>query len=95
MLLIMALPDGVSSRYELLMPTILRWRGWIFLFYSADGSEPPHVHVRKGRQEVKFWLKDASVAASRHVPEHELKLLRRKVVEQQSHFMEAWHAYFG
>jgi hypothetical protein len=35
-----------------LMPTVLRWRGWTFLFYSADWREPPHVHARQGRQEA-------------------------------------------
>ena len=77
------------------MPTILKWRGWAFLFYSADGSGPPHVHVRKGRQEVKFWLEDVSVAGARRVPERELRLLQRKVAEQQTSFLEAWHAHLG
>lgn len=79
----------------MVMPTILRWRGWTFLFYSADGTEPPHVHVRKGRQEVKFWLQDGSVATSRRVSDHELNQLRRKVLERQADFLETWHAHFG
>ena len=61
------------------MPTVLRWRGWIFLFYSADGDEPPHVHVRKGRQEAKFWLGDSSVAAIRRVSDRELRALQAPV----------------
>ena len=28
------------------MPVVLRWKGYQFLFYSSDGDEPPHVHVR-------------------------------------------------
>ena len=31
-------------------------------FYSFDGHEPPHVHVRRERMICKFWL--ASVALS-------------------------------
>lgn len=77
------------------MPTVLRWKGWVFFFYSADWSEPPHVHVRKGRQEAKFWLRDGSVALARRVPAHELNLLRDKVVERREAFLESWHAHFG
>jgi Domain of unknown function (DUF4160) len=85
------------------VPTVLKWRGWIFLFYSADWRElfysadwrePPHVHARKGRQEAKFWLSDCSVAASRRVSHHELGALQRKVREQQEPFLESWHAHF-
>ena len=77
------------------MPTVLRWEGWIFLFYSADWREPPHVHARKGRREVKFWLSDCSIAASRRVSHHQLAVLQRKVQEHREGFLEGWHAHFG
>jgi hypothetical protein len=76
------------------MPTVLRWRGWIFLFYSGDWREPPHVHARKGRQEVKFWLSDCSVAVVRRVPQRELSALQ-KVQQYREEFLEKWHAHFG
>ena len=28
------------------MPTVLRWEGYRAFFYSNEGSEPPHLHVR-------------------------------------------------
>ncbi len=34
------------------MPTLLRWRGYRFFFYSADGWEPPHIHVYKDGKEA-------------------------------------------
>jgi Domain of unknown function (DUF4160) len=77
------------------MPTLLRWRGWTFLFYSADWREPHHVHARKGRQEVKFWLSDCSVAAVRRVPQHELSALQQKVRQHRDEFLEKWDAHFG
>lgn len=77
------------------MPTVLRWQGWTFLFYSADWREPPHVHARKGRQEVKFWLSDCSVAASRRVSQLQLNKLQAKVREHREEFLESWHAHFG
>lgn len=77
------------------MPTVLRWKGWIFLFYSADLREPPHVHIRKGRQEVKIWLNDCSIAVARRVPDHELNMLREKVRQHREEFLEKWHEHFG
>ena len=36
------------------MPTILRWGPYRAFFYSNEGGEPPHVHVRAGDLEAKF-----------------------------------------
>ncbi|GAB4499253.1 MAG: DUF4160 domain-containing protein [Anaerolineales bacterium] len=38
------------------MPVVLRVQGFKFWFYSADLSEPPHVHVGYQGKEAKFWL---------------------------------------
>jgi hypothetical protein len=39
------------------MPTVVMVRGWRVFFYSEEGNEPIHVHVRKGDCEAKFWLR--------------------------------------
>ena len=46
------------------MPTVLRWEAYRAFFYSNERGEPPHVHVRSGDHEAKFWLHDLSVAAN-------------------------------
>lgn len=46
------------------MPTLLRWKGYRFFFYSADGWEPPHVHVVKDGREAKIWLRDLNIAVN-------------------------------
>lgn len=38
------------------MPTILQINGFRFFFFSADGSEPIHVHVKKGNGDGKIWI---------------------------------------
>ena len=38
------------------MPTILYIRGWRLFFYANERNEPPHIHVRKGDVEGKYWL---------------------------------------
>jgi hypothetical protein len=44
------------------MPTVLRWNGYRFYFFSNEGSEPPHIHVDKGGNSVKYWLEPVSMA---------------------------------
>lgn len=38
------------------MPTVLRLGRFRFFFFSNEGNEPPHIHVRAGEDEAKFWL---------------------------------------
>ena len=38
------------------MPTILILLGWRLFFYANEGSEPVHIHCRKGDMECKFWI---------------------------------------
>lgn len=35
------------------MPTVLRWKGYIFVFFSSDGKELPHIHVYKDDRQLK------------------------------------------
>lgn len=77
------------------MPNLLTWKGFWFLFYSADGREPPHVHVRKGRQEAKFWLEDGRLEKARRLSEHEINMLQSKVLDHREEFLEKWHEFFG
>ncbi len=77
------------------MPTLLRWHGYRFFFYSADGWEPPHVHVVKDGREAKIWLRDLTVAINLGFSSKELNEI---VVTSRSHrgaFMEAWNDHFG
>ncbi|AEG50797.1 hypothetical protein Sphch_3183 [Sphingobium chlorophenolicum L-1] len=40
------------------MPKVFDWNGYRFHFYANEGDprEPVHIHVRKGRDNAKFWL---------------------------------------
>jgi hypothetical protein len=54
------------------MPTVLRWGPYRAFFYSNEGGEPAHVHVRSGGREAKFWLHDLSVSVDAGFPAHEI-----------------------
>ncbi len=38
------------------MPKIYEQNGYRFFFYSAEGDEPCHVHIKKGEGDGKIWL---------------------------------------
>jgi hypothetical protein len=77
------------------MPTLLRWRGYRFFFYSADGWEPAHIHIVKDGCEAKIWLGDLTVAVNLGYSAKELNEIIRKTREEREIFLAAWRAHFG
>jgi hypothetical protein len=76
------------------MPTILREAGLRFHFFSADGHEPPHVHVDGGRSKAKVWLREVRVAKSTGFSEVELNRMMQIVSEHRTRMLEAWNEFF-
>jgi hypothetical protein len=77
------------------MPTIDDIGPYKFYFYSADGTEPPHVHVRSGRATAKFWIAPVRLARSRHFKDHELRAIQKLVEENRNQIMESWNEHFA
>ncbi len=80
------------------MPTIFRYKGYRFFFYSNEGSphEPLHVHARKGNAVAKFWLDPTvEVADSYGVPAHELRELLEVAAEHKAEIARFWNEHFG
>ncbi|MGE6742599.1 DUF4160 domain-containing protein [Allorhizobium pseudoryzae] len=63
--------------------------------FSLDRGEPPHVHVRKDRKELKLWLDPVRVAYNRRVADHEVNAIMAVVNEHRKEFLDAWNRYFG
>jgi len=79
------------------VPTVLRYKGYRFFFYSNEGDpqEPIHIHVIKGECVAKFWLDpEVSVAKSYGMKSSELAMLSKVVKERVDLFKEAWNEYF-
>ncbi len=77
------------------MPTVLRWKGYRFFFYSADGWEPAHIHVTKDIKEAKIWLENVSVAVNMGFTAHELNEIVKKTREERESFLRSWNDYFA
>lgn len=72
-------------------------RTWLrFFMYSGDRDEPPHVHVEKQGNEVKFWLSPINLAknTNRRFNHKELKEIREILENNQSLLITKWTEFF-
>jgi hypothetical protein len=77
------------------MPTVLRSGPYRFFFYSADGSEPPHVHIQRETHTAKFWLEPVRLHDSGGFSSFELRRLEALVEEHAASLRRAWYDFFG
>jgi hypothetical protein len=76
------------------MPTILRWRGRRFYFYSSDADEPPHVHVDHSGRTIKVWLRTLKVAYNDGYPMRGVTAILAVVDRNRDRLLEAWREHF-
>jgi len=77
------------------VPTLLWVEGFRFFFFSREGNEPPHVHVRKGDAVAKLWLQPVRIEFSEGLNPSELRRLRELTLEHQTEFIERWNEHFA
>jgi hypothetical protein len=75
------------------MPTVLRIGPYRFHFYSDEGNEPPHIHVRSSEGECKFWLDPVQFARNRGLPPHCLRDIEKLVFANQQYLIERFHEF--
>ena len=73
------------------MPTVLRIGPYRFHFYSNEGNEPPHIHVRFEGNECKYWLEPIALAKNRGIKAHELNAIEKLVFENQTHLIAKYN----
>jgi hypothetical protein len=77
------------------MPTVLRVGRYRFFFFSNEGEEPPHIHVRASGDEAKFWLDPVQLAANYGFNGSELTEVQDIIEEHEDELLEAWNDHFG
>jgi hypothetical protein len=75
------------------MPTVLRVGRYRFLFFSNEGLEPPHIHIKADENQAKFWLNPVALAANYGFRAHELNEIEQITREHQIELLEAWHEH--
>ena len=73
------------------MPTVLRIRGFKFYFFSQEGNEPPHIHVKKGDGVAKFWLGPVRLAESDGFKKPELLAIVEIIEKHEDELLRAWN----
>ena len=77
------------------MPTVLRVGRFRFFFFSNEGQEPSHIHVKAGADEAKYWLDPVQLAANYGFNVRELGEIEGLVEEHRDQLLEAWNEHLG
>jgi hypothetical protein len=97
-IIIIDVRNNVLWRYNNLMPTVFRYKGFRFFFYSNEGNplEPLHIHVMKGENTAKFWVEpQVSVAESYGMKPSELKAVGKVIENNKDLIRKVWDEYFN
>lgn len=65
------------------------------LLHSYDCNEPPHVHVRRDRNEAKFWLEPVEIEREGGFSGHELREIRDIIIGNLDKMQEKWYEHCG
>ena len=80
------------------MPLVFRHDGYRFFFYSNEGSprEPVHIHIRKGREEAKLWLRPViKVAYNEGFDARTLRSLVELTALRAHEIEDSWREHFA
>lgn len=77
------------------MPTVLQAGPYRFFFYSNEGQESLHIHIKAGGDQAKFWLDPVGLASNYGFRAHELNEIERIIREHQLEFIEAWYEHLS
>ncbi|MDX2062002.1 MAG: DUF4160 domain-containing protein [Bacteroidia bacterium] len=75
------------------MPTVLRIGPYKFFFFSAEGREPPHIHVGYEKYLCKIWLETLKIAEDGGLPAHRLNQILRYTKDNQQMLLDAYRTY--
>jgi len=81
--------------YTRFVPTVLVEGPYRFFFYSADRTEPVHIHVEREAQRAKFWVAPVRLARSGGFGAAELLRVGRLVADHEALFLRAWNEHFS
>ena len=74
---------------------MLREGRFRFFFFSNEGQEPPHIHIKAAENEAKFWLDSIGLAFNHGFRGRELNEIEELVRQHQAEFLEAWNEHFS
>ncbi len=80
--------------HGVIVPTVLRIRGYRFHFFSNERNEPPHIHVDAAENTVKVWLDTLVITQAAGYDGRELREVVDLVRAHREELTKAWNEYF-
>ncbi|MDY0202006.1 MAG: DUF4160 domain-containing protein [Tenuifilaceae bacterium] len=77
------------------MAEVFRKFGFVFFFYSNEGQEPMHVHVRKAGGFAKFWIEPVELDFSQGMKVGDIKIAEELVFEYLELIKTKWYEVHG
>jgi hypothetical protein len=76
-------------------PTIFRYRGFRFFFFSREETRM-HIHVQGADGEAKFWLEPSLELVRNHgLSQADLGEIENVLKERRDEIRDAWNRHFG
>ena len=77
------------------MPEIFREFGFVFFFYSNEGQEPIHVHVRKAGGFAKFWIEPVELEFAQGMKVGDINKAEELIYGHLEIIKIKWHEVHG
>ena len=77
------------------MPEVFRQLGFVFFFYTNEGNEPMHVHVRKAGGFAKYWIEPIELEFSQGMKVTDLKTAQILIKENVELIKTKWNEIHG
>ena len=82
-------------KYLCQMPEIFRQLGFVFFFYTNEGNEPIHVHVRKAGGFANYWIEPVELDFSQSMKVNDLKIAEQLIIEHFGLIKSKWNGIHG
>ena len=77
------------------MPEVFRKFGFVFFFYSNEGQEPIHIHVRKAGGFAKFWIDPVELDFAQGMKIPDIAQAEELILTHREKILEKWHEIHG
>ncbi len=77
------------------MPEVFRSFGFVFFFYSNEGQEPMHIHVRKAGGYAKFWIEPVELDFCQGMKTADIIMAEELILKNLEKIEEKWNEVHG
>ena len=78
-----------------MMPEVFRELGFVFFFYTNEGEEPMHIHVRKAGGFAKYWVEPVELDFSQGMKVMDLRTAEQLIIENIERIKQKWYEVHG